>query len=197
MASESIERLAEKFRANRDRFEAFCRSLSGEELERPVPNSTWRVKDFVTHLGTLDSLLTRQFRSFAAGTPETIGQNVDGTPFDIDRWNDAEVEKRRGWTLEQILDEASENRKVFLEALSRLTDEQIEQTMHFTGDNKRDPADIPFKLFLYGLARHDPIHVADMVKALPERARDPELRAWLDDPAVTWYQNAMAGPANR
>ena len=197
MASESIERLAEKFRANRDRFEAFCRSLSGEELERPVPNSTWRVKDFVTHLGTLDSLLTRQFRSFAAGTPETIGQNVDGTPFDIDRWNDAEVEKRRGWTLEQILDEASENRKVFLEALSRLTDEQIEQTMHFTGDNKRDPADIPFKLFLYGLARHDPIHVADMVKALPERARDPELQAWLDDPAVTWYQNAMAGPANR
>jgi hypothetical protein len=162
-----------------------------------VPNSTYRVKDFVSHLGTLDTVLTQQFQSFAAGIPETIGQNADGTPFDIDKWNDAEVEKRRGWTLERMLEEASANRKVFTEALSQLTDEQIEQTMHFTGDNKRDPADIPFKLFLYGLARHDPIHVADMVKALPERAGDPELQAWLDDPTVTWYQNAMAGPAKR
>lgn len=197
MSSETIERLAKRFRANRERFEAFCRSLSEEELARPVPNSTWQVKDFVSHLGTLDTLLTRQFRSFASGTPETIGQNADGIPFDIDKWNDAEVEKRRGWALEQILEEASENRKVFLEALSQLTDEQIELTMHFTGDNKRDPVDVPFKLFLSGLARHDSIHVADMIKALPERAGDPELQAWLDDPAVTWYQNAMAGPAKR
>jgi hypothetical protein len=122
---------------------------------------------------------------------------VDGTPFDLDRRNDAEVEKRRGWTPEQMLEEASENRKAFLEALSRLTDEQIEQTMHFGGDNKRDPADIPFKLFLYGLARHDPIHVADMVKALPERAEDPGIKAWLDDSVVQWYQTTMAGPPTR
>ena len=197
MTRDRIGRLTQQFRTNRTRFEEFCRSLSEEELERPVPGSTWQVKDFVSHLGTLDTLLTRQFRSFASGNPETLGQNANGTPFDLDRWNDAEVEKRRGWTLEQMLEEASENRKAFLEALSRLTDEQIEQTMRFTGDNKRDPADIPFKLLLYGLARHDPIHVADMVKALPERAGDPELQAWLDHPAVTWYQNAMAGPAKR
>lgn len=197
MSSETIERLAKRFRANRERFEALCRALNEEELERPVPNSTWQVKDFVSHLGTLDTLLTQQFRSFAFGNPETLGQDADGAPFDLDRWNDAEVGKRRGWALEQMLEEATENRNGFLEALSKLTDEQIEQTMHFTGYNKRDPADIPFKLFLYGLARHDPIHVADMVKALPERAGDPELQAWLDDPAVTWYQNAMAGPAKR
>src|SRR3972149_692964 len=187
----------EQLLLKRPPFEWAHTALGEEELERPVPGSTWQVKDFVSHLGTLDTLLTRQFQSFASGNPETLGQNANGTPFDLDRWNDAEVEKRRGWTLEQMLEEASENRKAFLEALSRLTDEQIEQTMRFTGDNKRDPADIPFKLFLYGLARHDPIHVADMVKALPERAGDPELQAWLDHPAVTWYQNAMAGPAKR
>jgi hypothetical protein len=189
--------LGERFRENRERFEAFCRSLSEEELERPVPNSTWLVKDFVSHLGTLDTVLAQQFRSVASGSPESIGQNEDGTQFDVDKWNDAEVDKRRGWELEQMLEEASQNRAVLLEALSEMTDEQIEQTMHFNGDNKRDPADIPFKLFLHGLARHDPIHVADMVKALPERAKDPELKAWLDDSVVQWYQNAMAGPAKR
>ena len=29
-----------------------------------------------------------------------------------------------------------------------------------------------------GLARHDPIHVADMIKALPERGEDPDIKAW-------------------
>ena len=58
-------------------------------------------------------------------------------------------------------------------------------------------ADVPFKLFLFGLARHDNIHAADMLKALPECADDPELKAWLDDPAVRWYQDAMSGPPRR
>ena len=54
MASDTIERLAQQFRNNRTRFNAFCMSLSDEELNRPVPNSTYRVKDFATHLATLD-----------------------------------------------------------------------------------------------------------------------------------------------
>src|SRR5438093_1006232 len=44
MASDTIDRLTEKFRTNRERFEAFCRSLSDEELERPVPDSTLSCK---------------------------------------------------------------------------------------------------------------------------------------------------------
>lgn len=197
MASETIERLIQQFRTNRIRFNAFCFSLSDEELERPVPSSTYRVIDFASHLGSLDPLMTEWLRSFEAGTQDTLGQNADGTRFDVDKYNDAAIAKRRDWTLDQVLDEAATNRDEFLQALSNLTDEQIDQTMHFSGDNKRDPADIPFKLFLSGLARHDPIHVADMVKALPERTTDPELRAWLDDSVVQWYQNAMSGPPKR
>jgi hypothetical protein len=36
-----------------------------------------------------------------------------------------------------------------------------------------------------------------MVKALPERAEDPALKAWLNDTVVQWYQSTMAGPAKR
>jgi hypothetical protein len=50
---------------------------------------------------------------------------------------------------------------------------------------------------LNGLTRHDPIHVADMVKALPERAADPAIQAWTNDSVVQWYQTTMAGPATR
>jgi uncharacterized damage-inducible protein DinB len=197
MPSDTIERLAQQFRSNRERFEAFCRSLSDEELERPVPNSTYRVKDFASHLATLDPELVRWFEAVREGQSDEPSRSADGSPFDVDKFNDAVVAERRDWSLDQILAEARANRERLLEALSALDEEAIERTVHFPGDNKRPPADVPFKLFLFGLARHDPIHVADMLKALPERADDPELKAWLDDPAVKWYQEAMGGPSKR
>jgi Mycothiol maleylpyruvate isomerase N-terminal domain len=197
MTSETIEGLVQQFRTNRTRFQAFCFSLSDEELERPVPNSTYRVKDFASHLATLDTELIRWFEAVREGKADEPRRSADGSPFDVDKWNDAAVAERRDWSLTQIFDEAAENRTHLLEALRELEDEHINQIVHFAGDNKRPPADIPFKLFLAGLSRHDPIHVADMLKALPEHAHDPELQAWLDDPAVKWYQDAMAGPPKR
>ena len=197
MTSESIERLTQQFRTNRTRFQAFCMSLSDEELERPVPDSTYRVKDFATHLATLDPQLVRWFEAVRDRQTNQPSESPDGSPFDVDQFNDRVVAERRDWSLDQIFDEAETNRKAMLEALQELDDEKIDQVVHFNGDNKRDPADVPFQLFLFGLARHDPIHVADMLKALPERKADPELQAWLADPAVTWYQNAMSGPPKR
>ncbi len=198
MPSETIDRLTQQFRANRERFEAFCRSLNDEELSRAVPDSTYSVKDFVSHLATLDPEIVRWFEAVRDGqTAAARAHSADGSPFDIDKFNDTVVAERRDWSLDQILDEAASNREQLLESLQTLEDEKIEQAVHFNGDNKRPPADIPFKLFLFGLARHDPIHVADMLKALPERADDPELKAWLDDPAVKWYQDTMAGPPKR
>jgi len=197
MPSETIERLAQQFRSNRERFEAFCRSLTDEELERPVPNSTYRVKDFASHLATLDPELVRWFEGVREGRSDEPSRSADGSPFDVDTFNDALVAERRGWSLDQIFEEAAGNRKQLLSALEALDDEAIERTVHFPGDNKRPPADVPFKLFLFGLTRHDNIHAADMLKALPERLDDQELKVWLDDPAVKWYQNAMAGPPNR
>jgi hypothetical protein len=197
MPGDTIERLTQQFRTNRTRFQAFCVSLSDEELERPVPNSTYRVKDFITHLATLDPELVRWFEAVRDGKTEQPSETEDGSPFDVDKFNDRVVAERRDWTLDQIFDEAETNRTALLEALQELDDEKIEQIVHFNGDNKRDPADVPFKLFLFGLARHDAIHVADMLKALPERAKDPELQAWLDDPTIKWYQDTMAGPPRR
>jgi hypothetical protein len=197
VASDYINGLIGSFQRHRVTFEAFCRSLSEEELARPVPGSSWIVKDFISHLGTLDVLFTEQFAALRAGLMQELGDSDGSKPFDIDAWNEPKVQERRAWPLERILAEAAENRAAFLEALATLEDQDVEQIMHFTGDNKRDPADLPFKVFLSGVSRHDPIHVADMLKALPERAADPVIQAWLNDPVVQWYQAAMAGPPRR
>jgi hypothetical protein len=197
MPSETILAVIKRFEDNRERFITFCCSLSADELERPVPGSTYRVKDFVSHLATLDPVMTQQLERLAQGQVEVLGRRDDGEPFDVDKYNDAEVAQRRDWTLDRMLEEAAVNRAAFLTAVAALEDSHIEKVVRFTGDNKRDPADLPFKVFLQGLTRHDPIHVADMIKALPERAEDPNIQAWLDDTVVKWYQATMAGPARR
>ena len=196
-SSETVQGVIQSIREQREKFERFCRSLSEEELARPAPDSAWIVKDFVSHLGTLDPELGRAFEAAASGRPEEAGRNADGTPFDLDGYNDAQVAERRDWPLERILAEATVNRAALIETLERLTDEDISRVLHFQGDAKRSPAALPLKAFLMGWSLHDPIHVADMLKALPERADEPKLAAWVGHPVVRGYQQAMAGPPRR
>ncbi len=197
MPGETITTVVRTIREQREKFERFCRSLSEEELERPVPDSTWIVKDFVSHLGSLDPTLTRFFSLTGAGRPEEAGLTQDGSALDIDALNDALVAERRAWPLERILEEASRNREELIEALEQLSEEDAGREMHFRGDNKRSPARLPLKAFLTGWSLHDPIHVADMLKALPERVADPDVKAWVDQPMVQAYQTSMAGPARK
>ena len=56
--NDTAEQVIPVIRENRRKFEAFCNSLSEEELARHVPDSAWYVKDFVSHLSTLDTLFT-------------------------------------------------------------------------------------------------------------------------------------------
>lgn len=195
--SEMMRGIIQTVRDNRVRFEAFCRSLSEEELSRPVPDSSWVVKDFVSHLATLDPTLVLSFEAAAAGRPEDATRNPDGSLLDLDALNDGLVSERRDWPLERILEEASANRAALIESMERMTDEDIAQVMRFTGDAKRSPADLPLRVFMLGWAHHDTIHAADMLRALPERATDADLAAWVDGPMVKAYQAAMSGPARR
>lgn len=190
--SETVDAIVATIITNRRRFEAFCYSLSDEELDRPVPNSTWIVRDFAAHLDTLDVAITRWLRALAAGGESLDStRNEDGSVFDVDAFNDAHVAERRDWPLARVFEEADENRRDLIDALRVLTDEQMDKPMRFSGDAKRRPGDLPLRTFLIGWAQHDPIHVADMLKALPERAADPDLRRWLDNPFVAGYQAIM------
>ena len=64
--SETVQTIIQSIREHREKFERFCRSLSEEELGQPVPGSSWVVKDFVSHLATLDAEMARSFEAAAA-----------------------------------------------------------------------------------------------------------------------------------
>jgi hypothetical protein len=189
--SEAVEQVIDTIIKNRAQFEAFCLSLTDEESMRPVPGSTWLVKDFASHLATLDTLFVRYTDSIAQGGQFDMTRDADGGDFNLDRWNDAQVAERRAWPMARIFEEAATNRAALIENVRALSEDDLSRTMHFR-DPKRGTADFPFRAFLVGWAQHDPIHAADMIKALPERATDPELTAWLANPFVTGYQAAMS-----
>lgn len=173
---------------NRTKFEEFCLSLSDEELDRPVPDSTWLVRDFASHLATLDPAMQQLFEATARGERLTA---PDGGKFDVDAHNEPLVVARRGWTMKQVFDDGRPGRVTLIDALRKITDEQTKGMMWFEADAKRKAGEIPFGLFLAGWAWHDPIHLADMLRGLPERASDAGLKAWIENPFVGGYQKAM------
>lgn len=188
MASETGQRVIDAIIENRKKFEAFCYSLSEDELNRPVPQSTWIVRDFIAHLGTLDTELARWFD--AAG-PNDSGVGADGAPFDLDEFNEAQVTERRGWPLDRLFAEAAQNRAKLIDVIAGLSESEITRVTRFAGDGKRNGGDLPLHLFLAGWSQHDPIHVYDMLRALPERAEDAALKAWMENPFIAGYQKAM------
>jgi uncharacterized damage-inducible protein DinB len=179
--------------SERARFERFCRSLSDDELMRPVPSSGWVVKDFISHLATIDGPVAAWFRSIQGGTPSYGGAR--GAAWDVDRYNDDAVAARRDLTVEQILDEASRERAAMIAVIDRFTDDQLDGSVRFGGDSKRPPVDLQVYRYLQGWARHDAIHTADLLRALPERRADAAIIEWFAEPAVAaivgQYQRAM------
>lgn len=188
MTSQVVLDVLRELDGHRERFEAFCRSLTGEELDRPVPQSTWMVRDFIAHLATIDGPVGQMFDSMHRGEDAGV-RDGDGGKFNVDGWNDRQVEKRRMWPLEDVLAEAASERAGLREKLLVLTDEDLARTLKFAGDSKRPAAEIPFGAYLKGWCKHDAMHAMDMSRALPEH--QATLAPWFDDPVIQGYQKAM------
>ena len=184
-----VDSLAEE----RARLERFARSLTEEELTRAVPGSTWRVKDFIAHVSTLDGAYIGWFTALA-GEPD-LGNHRGSPGFDVDRFNESAIAERCDRSVNDLLGEAVHLRGRLISVMERFSDDKLDATIRFGGDRKRPPVDLPLGQFLPGWTRHDAIHVADMLKALPERRNDLEIVAWLGRPdvaaSISSYQKAM------
>lgn len=192
MSDPIIARVIDELAMHRERFETFCRALGTEELERSVPQSTWLVRDFISHLATIDVPVAQMFRSMHAG--EDVGiRNADGGKWDVDDWNEQQAQERRTWNIDRIFAEAAGTRAELLEHLSALTTEDIAKTLKFGGDAKRPPSEVVLGQYLQGWCKHDPMHALDISRALPERVT-ADVQEWFSDPIVQMYQRMMNRP---
>lgn len=158
--------------ADRAKFEAFCRSLTAAELEAPIPASHWRVKEYMSHLATIDIWVGEWFAAWATGTKFTF-TNPDGSAFNIDAWNEEQVTRLRDGSVEAILGEAAGHRARLFATMETFTRPVLDQPFDFRGNR------ITFLRYLQLWTGHDAAHTWDMLKALPARQSEPALTAWL------------------
>lgn len=190
-----IQTLLNEMESHRIKFEAFCRSLSEEELARQVPDSPWTVFDYIAHLATIESLINPWFGAMVSVKDIPRADVKPPQPFDLDDWNEAIVATRHERSLDDVLAEAAENRARYTGLLEKMTDDQLDAKVPFGGDRKKidlPPVLVQFHSILSGIAMHDATHVRDMLRALPERAGDPDLRAWLRDLDLSRVSPEMA-----
>lgn len=167
-----LDAVVKETNENRARFEALCRSLSTEQLERVIPGDTWRTKDYIAHLASIDLYVGDWFEHQADGAPWRP-RGDDGGPFNIDTWNERRIEERRDASVEDLLDEAADLRTRLWAAVDRFSPDVLAARFTF-----RD-REISFLRYLQLWAGHDPAHTADMLRALPELGKDADMRDWL------------------
>ncbi len=170
----TLEPVVRKANENRVFFEQWVRSLSPEQLQAVVPGGTWRTKDYVAHLASIDIYVGEWFEHVADGKRWHPNNSEDGSPFNIDTWNEARITERRDASLDELFVEAAETREKILAAVDRFTPAILDTAFDFRGN----PTSYQRYLELWTL--HDPAHSFDMLRGLPELKGDTELRAWLD-----------------
>ena len=185
----TVAAVVEELDAHRSKFEEFCRSLSEEQLNRPVPRSTWLVRDFIAHLATIDGPVGEMFRTVHAGEDPGI-RDPDGRRFNVDDWNEERIQERRHRSVDDLLLEAASGRAQLRTHLMALDGDDLAKSLKFQGDSRRPPSEWPLEGYLRGWCKHDPMHALDMSRALPD-AITPALEEWFADPVVQGYQRVM------
>ncbi len=187
--NEQVQAVMAELDEHRDRYAAFCRSLKDNELQSPVPQSTWLVRDFIAHLATIDRPVMQMFQGIRDGRGSDA-RGEGGVRWDVDDWNEAQVQERRSRTVEDLLAEAADVRSELRDVMAGFTAEDLDYVMKFGGDAKRPPGEVKLGAYLRGWCKHDPMHAVDMLRGIPERLT-PDLEQWFDDPVIQGYQAIM------
>ncbi len=170
----ALDPVVRKANANREFFERWVRSLTPAQLKTVVPGGTWRTKDYVAHLASIDIYVGEWFEQVADGKRWHPNNSEDGSPFNIDTWNEARITERRDATVDELFAEAAEHRARLWSAVDRFTPEILASEFDFRGTMTS------YQRYLELWTLHDPAHSFDMLRGLPELKDDPELRAWIN-----------------
>lgn len=176
-----VQLVIDEFARHRTQFETLCHSLTPSELVTPIPNSHWVVRDYIAHLCTIDGLIVPGFAA-SVGMTAPMPDVPFPNPFDIDEWNDSAVQARENASIDDLLHEARAHRERMVAAIERFTDEHLDRIIDYGGDRKTlnlPKSKVRFGGLLWGIAIHEPTHTRDILRALPERAKEPWISEWL------------------
>lgn len=123
-SADGMSEVVAAYRAARERVAAMVATRSGQDLARRVPACpAWTVKDVVSHLAGI--------------TADALARNSAGVG--TEAWTAAQVERRRGATIDQVLSEWAANADPFEALLARLP---AERQRRLLGDIASHEADL-------------------------------------------------------
>lgn len=139
----------------RDELLAVLKGLNDADWQRATPAEGWTIKDIVAHVGVGETgNLTIAQRIIADEDGVVAG-------FDLDRYNQRQVEKRRERNVTDLLADLASARQGTLALLAEVGDAQLDKRgKRTTGD------ETTVEQVFQQIARHDQMHVADIKKAL-------------------------------
>lgn len=171
----------DEFARHRVQFEHLCHSLTAAELGATIPGSHWTVKDYIAHLCTIDGLIVPGFAA-QVGQSAPLPDIPFPNPFDIDDWNEAAVRAREWASIDELLAEAAVHRERMVKSIAEFTDQHLDVIIDYGGDRKSlnlPKSKVRFGGLLWGIAIHEPTHTRDIIRALPNRGKEPWIAEWL------------------
>ena len=152
---------------------AWVHGVPDEHWSRLAPEGQWQARDYISHLASIDPLLVGIMRSFQRENAPSTESERQVQRFSIDDWNEGEIMKRRGHSIDELINEMREQRSSLNDALAALTDEQLDRTFHFGGDKSRSPRDVKVANSLLALVHHDSWHMEDARRAIEGEPEQP------------------------
>ena len=170
MVAERTQRIIDQAAEERSVLVDWVRGVPGEAWPHLSPDGSWQARDYVAHLAAIDPLLTAWFRSLQR-PPRAAGATT--ASFSIDDWNEEQILARRSQPIDALLEEMAAHRIEMNATLAGLTDEHLDQVIHFGGDNKRSPRDLALHQFLSAWVLHDRWHMEDARRAIAAEPEQP------------------------
>lgn len=172
MAVERAQQVIDKLAAERVRFVDWVRSVPDDKWSSMSLDGMWQARDYVSHLASIDPLLTGLVRIFqTTGAPPATGS--DGRAFSIDDWNEGQILERRTRPIEALIADMERYRVDLNAAITGFTDEQLDATFHFGGDKSRSPRDVQIHQFLNAVVYHDRWHMEDARRCIEKKTEQP------------------------
>lgn len=113
------EALREEMSAARDELMAAIGSLADEEWDQPTANPEWTARDILTHLATAEAGNLARMKRILTGDSELPAD------WDLNRYNNRQVEKRRGMAIGELVAELGQSREAVVTFLDGLSPEQL------------------------------------------------------------------------
>ncbi len=133
---------------------AILAQVREEDYARPTANPKWNVQDIIAHLAASAFGLLATAERFLQGGSLPSG-------FDLDYWNERQVEKRRGRTMPELLAEIRQGHEKAKALLVRLSDEDL----RVRGPHPAGP-EVSVAGVFHLIAQHEMGHMAEVAQAL-------------------------------